>query len=177
MERVGTAEKIAKFYEQGKLESIADIVNLDYRKSFFVGDKEDLSELIKILVRDYHIDLEANIVLQNEEWDTLTFYTSLYSKNLKDLGVTPKYNYHYCASILWHACRSFTFKTVKFLIERGANVNSSSETVFQTTPLMVACAKNRLDVVVYLVEQANVDLNKVNVHGESCLFYIRKLFI
>ena len=136
MDQHETERKVRQLYAEGKLDEIADLVNVDYRKSLFIGDKDDLGELIKILVRDYLVDLEADIVLQNEDWDTLTFYTSLYSKNLKDMGITPKYHYHYCASILWHACRSFSFNTVKFLVERGAQVNSSSETVFHSTPLM-----------------------------------------
>ena len=136
MPRTELAEKINQFYAQGKLDQIADLVNVDSRKCFYIGDKNDLDGLIKLLVNEYKIDLGANIILENEDWDSLTFYNSLYSKNLKDLGITPKYNYNYCATILWHACRSFSFNTVKVLIEQGSDVKTSSETVFHSTPLM-----------------------------------------
>ena len=75
------------------------------------------------------------------------------------------------APLLWHACRYFNLSVVRFLLENGADVDSTAETRLHSTPLMVACAKHKCDVVKFLIEHAGADVNKLDANGENCLFY------
>ena len=37
--------------------------------------------------------------------------------------------------------------------------------------LRVACAKNKLDIVKFLIEKGNADINARDKNGDTCLFY------
>lgn len=82
--------------------------------------------------------------------------------------------------MLWHVCRRSSFETLKldkriinFLINLGADVNNKAE-LFNTTPLMVACSKNNLELVKFLVIEYNANVNETDNNGENCLFYASK---
>ena len=83
--------------------------------------------------------------------------------------------YNFLATHLWHACRHNTLKEVRELCEAGAQVNSRAETRLNSTPLMVACACNKLDIVEYLIETCGAYVNQRDANNETCLFYaVRK---
>jgi ankyrin repeat protein/tetratricopeptide (TPR) repeat protein len=55
---------------------------------------------------------------------------------------------------------------VKFLVEKGAKVNSTTRTL--STPLRAACYDGHFNIVRFLVEHG-ADLNFTNRHGHTCL--------
>ena len=71
------------------------------------------------------------------------------------------------------ACRHYNFSIVKFLVEKGANVNAFSvgKNGKESTPLMEACEKNEFDIIKYLVK------NKANVNDEMSISYLIYVFL
>lgn len=58
---------------------------------------------------------------------------------------------------------------VKFLIEKGLDINSTTE--HGMTPLMMCLDFNCAEFAHYLIKQDNIDLNLVNVYGFTALHY------
>ena len=71
------------------------------------------------------------------------------------------------------ACKYDSFSIVKFLVEKGANVNAYSvrNNGKESTPLMEACEKNEFDLIAYLVK------NKANVNDEMSISYLIYMFL
>ena len=59
------------------------------------------------------------------------------------------------------ACESNNYKIVKYLIEKGADVNQENKD--GVTPLMTACFNGNINIVKYLVENG-ADINKENMY-------------
>ena len=55
----------------------------------------------------------------------------------------------------------------KLLIENGAEVNTLSN--YDATPLHIATVFGRIDIVTYLIEEAQGDVNRVNKGNVTCL--------
>lgn len=67
---------------------------------------------------------------------------------------------------LWCAAVAGRLSVVRCLVERGADVNSVSDT--GSTPVRSACFMTHLDIVTYLVENG-ADIAKPNYNGGTCL--------
>lgn len=67
---------------------------------------------------------------------------------------------------LWCASAAGHLKIVKFLISKGANVNSTTKS--NSTALRAACFDGHIDIVKFLVEN-NADIEIANRHGHTCL--------
>lgn len=52
---------------------------------------------------------------------------------------------------LWCAAAAGHFSVVRFLVRRGANVNSTTKT--HSTPLRAACFDGHFDIVKFLIEE------------------------
>lgn len=115
-----------------------------------------------------HVMKEHNVNLPEcQLWDNLTFYTQ--RSNIDPSRYVPQFKL--IAPVLWHACRSTEFCFVKLLCESGADVDSTTEPQFNSTPLMCACARNRPVIVKYLVEERRANIHLKDKNGENCLFY------
>ena len=124
-------------------------------------------KLVEFLIKNCAANTETIVSLDEYElWDNITFYTRPSQIDAN------KYSslFSIQAPVLWHCCRGSSIATIRTLIENGADVNSRSETALNSTPLMVACAKNRLDVVQYLIEKG-ANVHEKNSYDETCLFY------
>lgn len=68
-------------------------------------------------------------------------------------------------------CESNYFKTIEFLLDRGADVNSHHSKLLET-PLHRLCAraKPQLDVITMLLERG-ADVNGTNLSGKTPVFY------
>jgi ankyrin repeat protein len=127
--------------------------------------KNDL-EIVRYLIDNCGAEINQLTSSKDfEEWDSLTFY-----KTKKHDLLVP--NFNYTASPLWHACRSSDSKIIKFLIQRKANVNDTNETLLNSTPLMAACCKLRLEEVKLLLDYGKANINELDINNENCLFYV-----
>lgn len=61
-----------------------------------------------------------------------------------------------------------TIDVVKFLVEKGANVNKPDPKNDENTPLFVAVKSSNTEILKYLI-QHNADVNKANKYGETPL--------
>lgn len=128
-------------------------------------------EIVRYLIDNCGANVDQLTCSQDfEDWDSLTFFINR-SKRYNELLVP---NFNYTASVLWHSCRSSEFKIIKFLVQRNANVNSTTETLYNSTPLMVACCKSRLEEVKFLLKDGKANINQLDINGENCLFYAVK---
>lgn len=67
---------------------------------------------------------------------------------------------------LWCAAAVGCIDCVRFLVKKGASVNSTTST--NSTPLRAACFDGHFEIVKYLVE-AGADMEIANQHGHTCL--------
>ena len=67
---------------------------------------------------------------------------------------------------LWCASAAGHLKIVKYLVGKGANVNSTTKS--NSTALRAACFDGHLDIVKFLVENS-ADIEIANRHGHTCL--------
>lgn len=67
---------------------------------------------------------------------------------------------------LWCASAAGHLKIVKYLVSKGADVNSTTKS--NSTALRAACFDGHLEIVKYLVEN-NADIEIANRHGHTCL--------
>ena len=95
---------------------------------------------MKIIFKDFLIKQKCNIKFDNDEIE----------------GAPP----------LWIAAACGHLNIVKFLVEKGAQINSTTQTL--STPLRAACYDGHYSTVKYLVECGS-DINCVNRHGHTCL--------
>lgn len=71
---------------------------------------------------------------------------------------------------LWCAAAAGHFSVVRFLVRRGANVNSTTKT--HSTPLRAACFDGHFDIVKFLIEEgagktyvvSDSEINKIFNH-------------
>jgi ankyrin repeat protein len=125
-------------------------------------------EIVRYLIDNCGASLETLTSSRDfEDWDCLTFFVNR-SKRYNEI-LMP--NFNYTATVLWHACRSSDIKIIKFLIQRNATVNSTTETSLNSTPLMVACCKSRVEEIKFLLKEGKANVNQVDMNGEHCLFY------
>lgn len=73
---------------------------------------------------------------------------------------------------LWFASSVGNILIVDCLIKHGACVHETGES--ETTPLYIACFKNHLAVVRYLVEEGRANINQENVNGANALHVAMK---
>lgn len=71
------------------------------------------------------------------------------------------------SEILHSAARGDNLDVVQYLIKKGANVNKKN--YIGETPLFIATRYGHINVVKYLIEEANADLNIKNEYGETSL--------
>ena len=125
-------------------------------------------EIVRYLIDNCGAQLETLTSSRDfEDWDCLTFFVNR-SKRFNEI-LMP--NFNYTATALWHACRSSDVKIIKFLIQRNAMVNSTTETSLNSTPLMVACCKSRIEEIKFLLKDGKANVNQIDINGEHCLFY------
>lgn len=67
---------------------------------------------------------------------------------------------------LWCASAAGHLKIVKYLVSKGANVNSTTKS--NSTALRAACFDGHVDIVKFLVENS-ADIEIANRHGHTCL--------
>lgn len=67
---------------------------------------------------------------------------------------------------LWCASAAGHLKIVKYLVSKGANVNSTTKS--NSTALRAACFDGHIEIVRYLVENC-ADIEIANRHGHTCL--------
>ena len=67
---------------------------------------------------------------------------------------------------LWCASAAGHIKIVKYLVSKGANVNSTTKS--NSTALRAACFDGHLDIVKFLVD-SGADIEIANRHGHTCL--------
>jgi ankyrin repeat protein len=67
---------------------------------------------------------------------------------------------------LWCASAAGHLKIVKYLVSKGANVNSTTKS--NSTALRAACFDGHFEIVKYLVEN-HADIEVANRHGHTCL--------
>ncbi len=67
---------------------------------------------------------------------------------------------------LWCASAAGHLRIVKYLVSKGANVNSTTKS--NSTALRAACFDGHIEIVRYLVEN-NADIEVANRHGHTCL--------
>jgi ankyrin repeat protein len=67
---------------------------------------------------------------------------------------------------LWCASAAGHLRIVKYLVSKGANVNSTTKS--NSTALRAACFDGHLEIVKYLVENG-ADIEIANRHGHTCL--------
>ena len=141
--------------------------NLDKMLHQLARILSDDFETSEKMLKKFQADTEVLIDLKNEPWDNLSFYTVESRRNPLKFQST----FSMIAPLLWHACRCSGLGFVSLVVEQGADANSSAETRLHSTPLMVACAKRKRDVVKFLIEHAGADVNKLDANGDNCLFY------
>jgi hypothetical protein len=135
-----------------------------------------------------------------ENWDQLTFYKAETDSVYSFLNDEYAAVYNLKGTVLWHLCRSASpnnnqIQIIKYLIKKGADANSKLEPIFNSTPLMysfietqinccpkclidlnlfnlrIACMRNELNLVKFLIEIVGVNLNEVDKASDTCLFY------
>ena len=112
---------------------------LNYTSCLLLASYANNLSLVRYLVEKCDADMEILVCLnQLEEWDNLTFFKSeptVYSYLNEEYETV----FTFSASVLWHICRianKDNLDIIKYLVSKGADVNSSSETKFNSTPLM-----------------------------------------
>lgn len=109
----------------------------------FIAARKDSLDMVKYFIEDCGADMEQKGVYKDP-----------------DSGMS-----HH-APPLWVAAVEDHLSMVQFLVESGAMVNSTSDTL--ATPVRSACFDNNVEVVKYLVEHG-ADINQPNIHRGTCL--------
>ncbi|CAF0795524.1 unnamed protein product [Didymodactylos carnosus] len=118
------------------------VCETDKWNPLIVSARNGYSDLVKMLLNEFNIDLEKEGTVQVEAYA------------IKG------------ATALWCAAAWGHLDIIQMLIDRGANVNHYTKT--RSTPLRAACFSRRLDIVKYLIDHG-ADVNIVNSRNHSCL--------
>ena len=131
-------------------------------------------EVAEYLVKECFADIERpSAGAYTQVFVVLTLYTKFNLKIWRDtamlhfpLAVYIENERIEDATPLWCAASSGNLALVRLLIERGANVNSTTKT--KSTPLRAACYDGHLNIVKYLI-QKGADIELANKYGHTCL--------
>ena len=185
----GIAEKVLNLCSANMLANLTKLVlknekrflstNL-FENAFSNGQWSKLEELD--LSRCIQInDLIVDIILKNcpkLKWLNLDGCKSIKNFNVLNEFVEERFNltikigqkdmkYISMSDSLERAAEDGDINEVKRLISKGADVNKGNAIGF--TPLISASYKGHLDIVTYLVEECQADVNKVDKENESPL--------
>ncbi len=152
--------------------------NIDYQSSFENGssllvnacikfDKEIIKMLLtKMGVYNFQDKNPDKFVKAIEEGS----YVKLrkHFQNSKVVSSVLKATYSEGNTLLHIACMKGDLKIIKFLLEKGAEVNACN--LYNNTPLMLACAKGNEEVVKLLLEH-KADIKKLSYIGCSHATY------
>lgn len=118
------------------LEERSNLINLTFKNMtcLLIACLKQNIYVTDYLLNECKPNLETLVSLNAlEDWDNLTFFT-----HFRPDGFDAKFNI--TASALCHMCREFYSKSalsiIKLLVKSGANVNTKTETTFNSTPLM-----------------------------------------
>jgi ankyrin repeat protein len=140
----GKSRQLKQFLNRRSKEERKKIVSATCNKatSLIMGCKNGHLDVVEYLVESCH----ANI----EQTGTVSFE----GENIED------------APPLWCASAAGHLKIVKYLVSKGANVNSTTKS--NSTALRAACFDGHFDIVKFLVEN-KADIEIANRHGHTCL--------
>jgi hypothetical protein len=121
--------------------SIREKSKLESASCLLLASRADNFDLVRHLVEDCDANTELLVSLTAHElWDALTF-----AKQELDCYSFLNDNFQAVhnikATVAWHLCRvAYEYNAAtdifKYLVSKGANVNSSAEATFNSTPLM-----------------------------------------
>ena len=126
-------DEMLDLYVKGEWHKICVKANL--KNLLYADNSTNIIGFLKHAIEKLHFDLELPIQFENDYTDGLNFL--IFSNSLKDRShfrqdKTRKAK----ATLLWHACRFLRLDFIKYLVRLGADVNSSKETIFNSSPLM-----------------------------------------
>lgn len=117
------------------INSIISDVNSEFFKAnlLLIAGLKNTLKIIKYFVKECNAHIEMPVSLKrSEDWDNLTFFTHYSNFEYKAC-------FNNTAPVLWHLCRdtfSDNLESINLLIALGADVNSTNESHFKSTPLM-----------------------------------------
>ena len=76
---------------------------------------------------------------------------------------------------LFHACEFGNFNSVRILIKSGSDINKRD--IFGKTILMYAVESENLELIKYLIEDIEVDINEKDDWGQNAIFFATKINI
>jgi ankyrin repeat protein len=126
--------------------------------------KEDRKRIIQ---NKYNGATSLIMACRNGHYDVVEYIVEHCNANLEQSGLVNFEGENIeGAPPLWCASAAGHLKIVKYLVSKGANVNSTTKS--NSTALRAACFDGHVEIVKFLVEN-NADIEIANRHGHTCL--------
>jgi ankyrin repeat protein len=121
----------------------------------------------KIVSTKYNGATSLIMACRNGHYDVVEYLVEHCQSNLEQSGLVNFEGENIeGAPPLWCASAAGHLKIVKYLVSKGANVNSTTKS--NSTALRAACFDGHVEIVKFLVEN-NADIEIANRHGHTCL--------
>lgn len=121
----------------------------------------------RILSSKYNGATSLIMACRNGHFEVVEYLVEHCNANLEQSGLVNFENENIeGAPPLWCASAAGHLKIVKYLVSKGANVNSTTKS--NSTALRAACFDGHFEIVKFLVEN-NADIEIANRHGHTCL--------
>ena len=73
-------------------------------------------------------------------------------------------------NILFYTCAEGLLECTKYLLENNFGISINATDINGNTPLFYAVRNNNFEIVKYLVEETNCDVNIINKENKNCLY-------
>ena len=143
-------------------EEIVELIvskDLSYQECLEIAIQYHRNELAQWIITNYETE-QNYLSITILSYNTLAFlyYYNKDKKEVRDDGITP----------LIHAAMNGNVPITRFILDDGANVNTTSST--RKTPLMFASQNGFTEIIKLLLERG-ADINKQDDNGYTALFY------
>ena len=150
-----------------------------------VADNEGNTLLMKSVylgyydLADYILLNNADISLTNNNGENALILSADYpyiinlilNNNIDNLDSA----YNKGKTALFHACEFGNLNSVRILIKSGSDINKRD--IFGKTILMYAVESENLELIKYLIEDIEVDINEKDDWGQNAIFFATKINI
>jgi ankyrin repeat protein len=149
-------EIVFQLSKSGKLRQLKQYLN-----------KRSKDERKRLVTNKYNGATSLIMSCRNGHYEVVEYLVDYCYANLEQTGLVNFEGENIeGAPPLWCASAAGHLKIVKYLVNKGANVNSTTKS--NSTALRAACFDGHIDIVKFLVEN-NADIEIANRHGHTCL--------